>query len=148
MSRGLLAAVVLLAACAGTGDSRSTERTSGAPEGQRLSAGGVAPRTDARANPLQGDPRAVEQGAVLFSSMNCDGCHGEGALGFVGPSLVDGRWRYGGDDGTVFESIFHGRPKGMPAYGGILSASTIWQLVTYLRSLPVPDAVPTITWAD
>jgi len=148
VSRASIVAVVLLAACAGAGDDRSTEVTSGSPEPQRLSAGGVAPRAEARANPLQGDANAAEQGAVLFSSMNCDGCHGEGALGFVGPSLVDGRWRYGGDDGTVFESIFHGRPKGMPAYGGILSDTTIWQLVTYLRSRPVPEAVPTITWAN
>jgi len=147
VSRAALAAVVLLTACAGGGENRATGGTS-ATDGQRLSAGGVAPRTEARANPLEGDTRAAEQGAVLFSSMNCDGCHGEGALGFVGPSLVDGRWRYGGDDGTVFESIFQGRPKGMPAYGGILSDTTIWQLVTYLRSRPVPEAVPTVSWAN
>ena len=37
--------------------------------------------------------RQGRQGGLLFSSMNCDGCHGAGALGFVGPNLVDGRWR-------------------------------------------------------
>lgn len=146
MSRAALVALLTLAAC--TGPDRSAEATTGAGGDQRLSAGGVAPRTVAQENPLRENAHAAEQGAALFSSMNCDGCHGEGALGFVGPSLVDGRWRYGGDDETVYQSIFGGRPRGMPAYGGILSDTTIWQLVSYLRSRPVPDAVPTVTWAN
>jgi cytochrome c oxidase cbb3-type subunit 3 len=78
--------------------------------------------------------------------MNCDGCHGGGAVGWVGPSLVDGRWRYGGTDGAVFQSIYYGRPRGMPAYGGILSPSAIWKIVTYLRAQPVPVDVPTESW--
>jgi cytochrome c oxidase cbb3-type subunit 3 len=78
--------------------------------------------------------------------MNCDGCHGGGGVGFVGPSLVDGRWRYGADDGALFRSIFYGRPRGMPAYGGLLSDVTVWQLVTYMRTQPVPGVVPTVAW--
>jgi len=78
--------------------------------------------------------------------MNCDGCHGGGAVGFVGPSLVDGRWRYGGDDGALFHSIYYGRPHGMPAYGGILPDTTVWQLISYMRSQPVPGVVPTMVW--
>ena len=113
---------------------------------QHVAAGAVAAPAVGLANPLQGDPQAARQGEALFGTMNCDGCHAAGAVGFVGPSLVDGRWRYGGDDGALFHSIFYGRPRGMPAYGGILSGTTIWQLVTYLRSLPVPKEVPTITW--
>ena len=110
------------------------------------SAGNLAPPAEALVNPLSGDPSAAQQGEALFGAMNCDGCHGEGAVGFVGPSLVDGRWRYGGEDGALFHSIFYGRPRGMPAYGGLLSASTVWQLVTYVRSQPVPDIVPTVAW--
>ena len=72
------------------------------------------------ANPLDGDPNAAQQGKMLFAAMNCDGCHGGGAVGFVGPSLIDGRWRYGGGDGELFHSIYYGRAHGMPAYGGIL----------------------------
>ena len=86
------------------------------------------------------------RGASLFASMNCDGCHGGGASGFAGPSLADGRWRYGGEDEEIFQSIFYGRPKGMPAFGGALGADGIWILVTYLQSLPVPDVVPTQSW--
>jgi cytochrome c len=71
--------------------------------------------------------------------MNCDGCHGGGASGFAAPSLADGRWRYGDSEEEIFQSIYYGRPKGMPAFGGVLGADGIWILVTYLKSLPVPD---------
>ena len=83
---------------------------------------------------------------MLFKSMNCDGCHGGEASGWVGPNLGDGRWRYGGADAEVFSSIYYGRPKGMPAFGGALGADGVWTLVTYLRSLPLPPDLPTESW--
>lgn len=97
-------------------------------------------------NPLTPKAQVVKDGEKLFSMMNCDGCHGGGALGWVGPSLVDGRWRYGGADGEVYHSIFYGRPRGMPAYGGILSSDAIWRIITYLRAQPIPTNVPTQSW--
>ena len=112
---------------------------------QHVNAGGIQPAAGQLKNPLTGGA-AAKSGESLFSSMNCDGCHGGGATGWVGPSLVDGRWRYGGSDGAVYQSIFYGRPRGMPAYGGILSPDAIWQIVTYVRAQPVPKSVPTQTW--
>jgi cytochrome c oxidase cbb3-type subunit 3 len=110
-------------------------------------AGDMAPPAEDLVNPFSGDADAAKQGELLFAAMNCDGCHGGGAVGFVGPSLVDGRWRYGGEDGALFHSIFYGRAMGMPAYGGILSDNTVWQLVSYVQSQPVPAAiVPTVAW--
>jgi len=109
-------------------------------------AGNLAPPADDLVNPFGGDPSAAQQGEVLFGAMNCDGCHGGGGVGFVGPSLIDGRWRYGGEDGALFHSIFYGRPHGMPAYGGLLSDTTVWQLVSYVRSQPLPGVVPTVAW--
>ena len=88
----------------------------------------------------------AKSGAVMFTAMNCDGCHGGDGGGWVGPNLADGRWRYGGADAEVFSSIYYGRPKGMPAFGGTLGAEGIWTLVTYIRSLPVPSDVPTESW--
>ena len=89
------------------------------------------------------DSANAADGARIFSTMNCDGCHGAGATGWVGPSLVDGRWRYGGSDGALYQSIFYGRPRGMPAYGGVMSEGAIWRVVTYIREQPVPGVVPT-----
>jgi mono/diheme cytochrome c family protein len=110
-----------------------------------VSAGGSLPPTGELENPFA-DSGSVREGEQIFGAMNCDGCHGGGGTGWVGPSLVDGRWRYGGEDGALFQSIYYGRPRGMPAYGGILSAGAIWKIVTYIRAQPVPKVVPTQSW--
>jgi cytochrome c oxidase cbb3-type subunit 3 len=109
-------------------------------------AGGIVPPGGALHNPHAGDKLVAATGAQLFTTMNCDGCHGPDASGAVGPNLGDGRWRYGGADPEVFMSIYYGRPKGMPAFGGVLGEDGVWQLVTYLRSLPPPPNLPTQSW--
>jgi cytochrome c oxidase cbb3-type subunit 3 len=115
--------------------------------GEHIPVGGTTPPGDTLKNPLQGNKEAVEEGLKLFGSFNCDGCHAGGAVGFVGPSLADGRWRYGGSDGEIYHSIFYGRPRGMPAWGGTLPAEAIWRLVTYLQSLqPAKDTLSTTSW--
>ena len=112
----------------------------------QVAAGGNQPPAGEIKNPLPIDSANAADGSKLFSAMNCDGCHGGGALGWVGPSLVDGRWRYGGTDGALFQSIFYGRPRGMPAYGGVMSPGAIWKVIAYIRAQPVPSVVPTQTW--
>jgi mono/diheme cytochrome c family protein len=102
-------------------------------------AGHTAPPGGVLTNPYEGDKDMAATGADLFASMNCNGCHGDGATGFAAPSLADGRWRYGDSEQAIFQSIYYGRPKGMPAFGGLVGADGIWILVTYLKSLPVPD---------
>lgn len=111
----------------------------------RVIAGGVVPAANALSAPR---PTSLnpDAGASLFGSMNCDGCHGGGAVGWVGPSLVDGRWRYGGADDEIFTSIFYGRPKGMPAYGGVIGTDGVWMLVAYIKAQAVPAVVPTTSW--
>jgi mono/diheme cytochrome c family protein len=111
-----------------------------------LEAGGVAPPGAVLKNPHAGDAAVAKAGAQLFIAMNCDGCHGGGGAGMVGPNLADGRWRYGGADDEVFSSIFYGRPKGMPAFGGAVGVDGVWTLVTYIRSLPPPKNLPTESW--
>jgi len=111
-------------------------------------AGTVAPSGAELTNPHNADPAVAKKGALLFTAMNCDGCHGGDASGWVGPSLSDGRWRYGGADSEVFNSIYFGRPKGMPAFGGTVGVDGVWTLITYIRSLPVPPTVPTQSWQE
>lgn len=86
-------------------------------------------------NPLHGSQDAVEAGKQLFIRMNCAGCHGYGAKGNMGPNLIDKYWRYGGTPVQVFNSIYDGRPQGMPAWGAKLSSNEIWMLVAYIQSL-------------
>jgi len=141
---GLAGLVMVVVACGGSDSGAFTSPSSDA--GDRVFAGGVAPPTEILENPFDSDTDAVVVGEGLFAAMNCGECHGGGGVGFVGPSLVDGRWRYGGDDGELYQSIYAGRSRGMPAYGGILADGAIWSIVTYLRAQPIPEGVPTESW--
>jgi cytochrome c oxidase cbb3-type subunit III len=85
-----------------------------------LNAGGTPPPAGVLTNPYKDDKAMAA------------------AAGFAAPSLADQRWRYGGSDEEIFQSIYFGRPKGMPAFGGALGSDGIWILVTYLHSLPPP----------
>jgi cytochrome c oxidase cbb3-type subunit III len=115
--------------------------------GEHIPVAGNLPPGDTLKNPLKADAKAAEEGGKLFGAFNCDGCHAGGAVGFVGPSLADGRWRYGGSDGEIYTSIFYGRPKGMPAWGGTLPSEAMWRLVSYIQSLqPAKDTLSTTTW--
>ncbi len=76
----------------------------------------------------------VAEGKRLFSQFNCVGCHARGG-GAIGPPLMDEEWIYGSEPESIFGSIVHGRPNGMPAFGGRISTPQVWQLVAYVRSL-------------
>ena len=146
-------AVAVLAGCARGGPAPQANGAPAAPPPAvpyeaHLTAGGLTPPGGTLQNPHAGDAAVAKNGAALFTTMNCDGCHSADAAGWVGPNLGDGRWRYGGSDAEVFSSIFYGRPKGMPAFGGALGAEGVWTLVTYLRSLPPPADVPTESWSQ
>ena len=86
-------------------------------------------------NPYAGSAGAVANGAKLFVSYNCIDCHGADGSGAMGPSLADGRWHFGGTDAELFESIYQGRPEGMPAWGSLIEPGQIWVLVSYVQSL-------------
>lgn len=94
-------------------------------------------------NPYEGDARAAAQGKALFVSYNCADCHGAEGSGAMGPSLQDGRWHFGGSVGAVYQSIYEGRPDGMPSWGGRISDEQIWMLVSYVRGLARGHAVAT-----
>jgi cytochrome c oxidase cbb3-type subunit 3 len=90
---------------------------------------------DEVANPLDGNASAIADGHRLFIAMNCAGCHGYHAKGGMGPNLTDAYWRYGGTPSGIYNSIYEGRPQGMPAWGRALPAQDIWKIVAYLQTL-------------
>jgi len=102
---------------------------------EHIRPGDTAPRGVTMRNPYAGSAQAVATGAKLFLSYNCVDCHGVDASGAMGPSLADGRWHFGGEDAEVFESIYQGRPEGMPAWGSTIQPEQIWMLVAYVKSL-------------
>lgn len=99
-------------------------------------------------NPLAGDAAAIAAGKGLYEE-NCVMCHGAGATGDMGPSLIDDVFLYvKGDlaDDDYYEIINNGTEAGMveegrtakggmPSYKGSLDRNEIWSLVAYIRSL-------------
>jgi cytochrome c oxidase cbb3-type subunit 3 len=89
-------------------------------------------------DPYLTDPVALQDGRRLFNWYNCSGCHGGHAGGGMGPSLRDPVWLYGDRDDQIFDSIGHGRSKGMPAWGPKIPEIQIWELVAYIKSMGTP----------
>ena len=104
---------------------------------------GSAGRFAQLTNPYEGNAARRDEGAKLFIAYNCMDCHGADGSGAMGPSLADGRWHFGGSNGAVFQSIYEGRPDGMPSWGGRIGDADIWRLVTYVRSLDAGKNVST-----
>jgi cytochrome c oxidase cbb3-type subunit 3 len=94
-------------------------------------------------NPFEGNANALKTGSQLYVSYNCIDCHGADGSGAIAPSFADGRWHFGGMPAEVFESIYQGRPDGMPTWGGRITNDQIWMLVTYVRSLSAGKNVGT-----
>ena len=93
----------------------------------------------------------VAQGAALFRSYPCAGCHGGNAGGGMCPPLTTSDWIYGGDDDSLFRLVTLGsielQKQGytrqglittagpMPPMGAIIKDSDdLWKLLTFIRS--------------
>jgi cytochrome c oxidase cbb3-type subunit 3 len=86
-------------------------------------------------NPVQGDPNAEQRGMTYYVNFNCIGCHAANGGGGMGPSLSNNLFIYGSQPENIYLSIYQGRPNGMPAWGGVLPDSVIWDLVTYVSKI-------------
>jgi hypothetical protein len=103
-------------------------------------------------NPYQ-DSQAniVSQGAALFRSYPCSGCHGGDAGGGMCPPLTTSDWIYGGDDDSLFRLVTLGsidlQKQGytreglttsagpMPPMGPIIKDSDdLWKILAFIRS--------------
>lgn len=144
----LRVAVLLgLAALGACGRAAHQPDSSGPPGGAGLNdvpasglipGGGAGPSgPDPRAGPYYGNAQAVMDGMQLYKQFNCAGCHFNGGGG-IGPALMDDSWIYGGRLDQIYNSIYQGRPNGMPAWGGKLQDDQIWRIATYVRSMSLP----------
>lgn len=102
--------------------------------------------TDGRSmqNPYAGDQKAIQEGRRLFGWYNCAGCHAPKGGGGMGPPLSDARWIYGDAPQSVFDSIWEGRPNGMPTWAARIPPDEVWKVVAYIQTLPgeLPDFAP------
>jgi cytochrome c oxidase cbb3-type subunit 3 len=85
-------------------------------------------------HPYDKNAYQLAQGKRLWQWYGCPACHGDGS-GKSGPSLVDGWWRYGPDEASIFITIRDGRPRGMPSFAGKMTTEQIWQLTGYVRAM-------------
>lgn len=115
------------------------------PHPQFVQVGPDAMHVDTLRNPFEGDERARAEGERLYQQYNCISCHGGGGSGGIGPTLDDSRFKYGGSPAEIFQSIYEGRPNGMPVWGGRIPDDQIWKLVAYLQSLSAPN-LRTVNW--
>jgi cytochrome c oxidase cbb3-type subunit 3 len=92
------------------------------------------PAPDATGKQYEGNVQAIAAGSKLFDWYNCSGCHFHGAGG-IGPAFDDSVWLYGGRIDQIYDSIYQGRPNGMPVWGHIIPSSAIWQIAAYVKSL-------------
>jgi cytochrome c oxidase cbb3-type subunit III len=83
---------------------------------------------------------AVVEGKRLFGQYNCSGCHSNGGGG-MGPSLMDDEWIYGDRLEQIHQTLVEGRPNGMPAWGGKIPDSQLWELAAYVRSMSLPQTL-------
>lgn len=100
-------------------------------------------------NPLEGDRAAIERGAETYQAL-CVSCHGEqgrgeGAAGAsLDPppgNLADPERMAALSDGYLFWRIAEGGSfepfnSMMPSWEALLSEQEIWELVSYIRTLP------------
>lgn len=89
----------------------------------------------------------VRTGRRLFQAQ-CSNCHGLNAAGGnenTGPDLTTGRFRHADSDAGLFRVIRDGvRSTSMLGLGADADDQSVWQLVTYLRSLdPTAGETPT-----
>lgn len=95
---------------------------------------------DPRAAPYYNNAEAVQRGMRLYNQFNCVGCHFNGGGG-IGPPLMDDKWIYGGRLDQIFNSIYQGRPNGMPVWGGKIPEEQIWEIAAYVRSMSLPKTL-------
>jgi glucose/arabinose dehydrogenase len=90
---------------------------------------------------IAGAPAAAQTPAATLYQRNCASCHGAERQGTgLGPPLSTQAYRYGGARADLARIISNGIvSRGMPAFGGVLSAGEIDALAQFL---PARDAEP------
>lgn len=95
-----------------------------------------------KTNPLKMEPKNLALGRNIFKR-SCVSCHGEMADGkglIQSASLIDSVFQKQ-TDGAVFHKISIGRVK-MPPFSAMLKEDEIWSVISYLRVLVDPSALP------
>ena len=83
----------------------------------------------------------VDAGRQTYKA-TCASCHGETLAGAIGPSLVDDVWIHGASPVAIYTAVNDGvLIKGMPAWGPVLGARKVSEVVAFVLSHHQPPAV-------
>jgi len=95
----------------------------------------------ARQNPFRNDPEAIAAGGILYAQ-HCAECHGGKAEGRKrGPSLLVSDVQTA-EPGAIFWVLTNGVVRrGMPVWSKLPEPQR-WQVVSFLKSLRSPAAIP------
>jgi cytochrome c oxidase cbb3-type subunit 3 len=97
---------------------------------------------------LSKDPAAMSTAKNLFA-LNCSSCHGSDARGAKDfPNLTDQDWLWGGSEQTIYQTIANGRDNAMPAWGPILHADGVEEVLAYVLSLSGRESTSSPASAD
>jgi len=86
-----------------------------------------------RSKPTPSSQRGLQ--VFVAQCVACHGTDGKGDRKFGAPNLTDRIWLYGGDKGTIIQTLTNGRGGVMPAWGERLDPATVKMLATYVHSL-------------
>ena len=145
----LLAAALpaLLAACGGHTNAAAASEPPAPPIASGVITSALVPglshsvsTEDPRAAAYYDNRQAVVDGKRFFNQYNCSGCHSNGGGG-MGPSLMSGKWIYGGRLEQIHQTLVEGRPNGMPSWGGKIPDPQLWELAAYVRSMSLPQTL-------
>ncbi len=103
-----------------------------------------------RKNPVESTPASIEEGQRLYGATDCTLCHGKDGNGKgleardINMNVHD--WRKPENltkftDGQLSYLILKGKGR-MPAYDGRETPEQVWQIVNYIRSIPVAAGTP------
>ncbi len=85
------------------------------------------------------EAEAAEEGrALYYGQPNCSDCHGSDARGdsdYGAPDLTVNVWNNGGDPKSLYDSLYFGQHRVMPAWLGTLSLEQIRAVAVYLHSI-------------
>jgi len=86
-------------------------------------------------NPFGDDPKAVEDGRLIFR-LQCSPCHGKTGDTGHAPDLTVGSYRVGDTDMDIYRIVANGAPgTEMPDFLARLGSENVWRVVSYLRSI-------------
>lgn len=139
VAAGLFIYIVFMRPGAGTHEIQAS-----APAAESVPA--AAPEAAKEAEPEKpwvDSPEMVVRGAKVYAT-NCQVCHGAkglgdgpGGLGLKPPprNFVEGKWKNGGDSGSLFKTVATGIPGSSMSSFAHLPALDRWAVVQFIRSI-------------